>query len=133
MIISDFSRRGVPWARLLAARRMLTSPRGLSLGSSERLSAISAIASIASLVMAVLFGSVAWSIVLGISIAGFLAANRAFFGWLARANGARFAFASVPLHLLYSLVAVSALVWGTITYLANPPALPQVRSSRTRD
>lgn len=114
MITSDFSRRGVPWARLLARRGMITSPRGLSLGKAERLSAVTALAVVTALLIAGFSGSSAWTVVAVAGIAGFLLASHELLGWLARVRGIGFALKAVPLHLIYNLVAVSALFWGTL-------------------
>jgi hypothetical protein len=133
MIVSDFSRRGVPWARLLAERRMLTAPRGLSLGKTEQVSAATAIAFLVSASVAIISENSTWLVLSVGAIAGFLFANREFFRWLARTKGTGLTLASVPLHLLYNVVAVAALAWGALEHALRAARPPPVRSSRTPD
>ena len=133
MIVSDFSRRGVPWARLLAERGMLTAPRGLSLGKTEQVSAATAIAFLVSASVAIISENSTWLVLSVGAIAGFLFANREFFRWLARSKGTGLTLASVPLHLLYNVVAVAALAWGALEHALRAARPPPVRSSRTPD
>jgi glycosyltransferase involved in cell wall biosynthesis len=112
MLVSDFTRRGLPWARLLLRRNMLLSPRGLSLGASERASAAFASLTAASFAAA----ASAWSAPLAIAgllaFAMFCVVNAGLFRWLAGKGGILFAVVSVPLHLLYTLNAVASLLVG---------------------
>ena len=122
MIVSDFSRRGVPWTRLLLDRGMFNAPRGLSLGMSERLSALAALifvilvgAALIQLSLLLTIIAVSWLVV-------FVGANQNFFGMLARVRGVKCLIAAIPLHLIYSLVAMSALLWGAVTHPFNRSA-----------
>ena len=116
MIKSDFTRRGLPWTRLLADRGMLTSPRGLSLGASEKIGALLGLMFAISLLVAIILGSSTALYLSALSLAGFAAANAGFFGFLAQERGALFTVAAIPLHLIYSLVATSALIVGTLSH-----------------
>ena len=116
MIAGDFSRRGVPWTRLLLDRRMLTAPRGLSLGISERLSSVAAVIFAVNLIAAPLRADALLVIIAACWLGVFVTANHELFALLARRRGAAFLFAAIPLHLIYSLVAFGALIWGTLTH-----------------
>jgi len=130
MITSDFSRRGIPWTRLLLDRGMLAAPRGLSLGASARTSALAAT------IFAVLGGIAALetSVPLALVAAGwfmlFVAANRGLFASLASMRGASFLIAAIPLHLVYCLTAIVALIWGIITYPFTRSARASYKPSR---
>ena len=130
MITSDFTRRGVPWARLLYERGWLLSPRGLSLGATERAGAVLACATVVAAIGAVLCRSSAIGMVALALFAAFAAVNHRLFGWLSRIRGLLFSFASVPLHIVYNVVAVSALVWGAALAALSPSA--QARYTRPR-
>ena len=123
MIASDFSRRGIPWTRLLLDRKMLNAPRGLSLGASERLSALATGLFVLSLAISLFEVSVIFAMLAFTALIVFVSVNGELFATLARARGAAFLLAAIPLHLVHNLTAVSALVWATITH-------PFIRSAR---
>jgi len=116
MVKSDFSRRGVPWTRLLLERGMLLSPRGLSLGAVERVSAVSAAAAVVFAVAAPILRQPLLILAALVALGLFVVANRALFKWLVRSRGLWFAVRSADLHFLYSVVAAAALIWGTAAY-----------------
>ena len=98
---------------------MLLSPKGLSMGDGERWSVVLA-GVIAVLVVATLiWRSVGLAAALILTVTMFAAVNRAFFSWLRRARGASFAVVAVILHLVYNLVAVSAVLWGALLQLRS--------------
>jgi GT2 family glycosyltransferase len=119
MVASDFARRGIPWARLLARRKMLLSPRGLSLGTSERASAAFALMSFAAFVVALLARSTGAAVAGLASLALFLAANCGLLRWFARQRGFGFAIVAVPLHFIYSINAVVALAAGAASAIVS--------------
>lgn len=119
MIVSDFTRRGVPWARLLVERDMLLRPRGLSLGKAERASAILAAAFVALAAAAGLCTSATLAIPAALALAGFVTVNRRLFSWLASVRGLAFAARAVPLHLVYNVVATISLAWGAATAMLS--------------
>ena len=126
MIGSDFTRRGLPWTRLLVERGMLLSPRGLSLGLSERLSAGAAVLSVLSFAAAAMTNSASLAYVAFTALSAFVLANLPLLKFLASTNGAVFAIASIPLHLAYSLTATSAFVIGAFI------SIPDLLSVRER-
>lgn len=119
MLMSDFARRGLPWARLLVERRMLLRPRGLSLGSAEQISAGAAMATVAALLLALACGSKAAAIPSLAFLMIFVIVNADLFRWLGRQRGLLFALASVPLHLLYTVNAIAALAAGALIALVR--------------
>ena len=120
MITSDFSRRGVPWTRLLLERRMLLSPRGLSLGAGERASVISAFLFIVLLIAAAAAGSKNIALAALATSFAFVFVNRDLFSWLSRVRGPWFAMRAVLLHLVYSILAIAALIYGSLASLISP-------------
>jgi GT2 family glycosyltransferase len=116
MIISDFSRRAVPWTRLLIERGKLLSPQGPSLGRSQVWSVLLAaltLVLLGSLLIArnasVLCATIA-------TIALFVLVNARLFAFFYRDRGLRFAIVAAGLHFIYNVVALSALVYGGCTY-----------------
>ena len=122
MIASDFTRRGLPWARLLVRRNMLLSPRGLSLGASERASALLAAASVGAFAVATCFASQAVLMFAVLMLSLFVLANMSLFSWLAAKRGASFALLAVPLHLAYSVNAVVSLLTGAVAATVSHPS-----------
>ena len=120
MIRSDFVRRGIPWARVLLDRGEFLEPRGLSLGISERVSALSSALFAAALLAAVALQSVPLASVSAVALAVFIVANAGLFKRLLKLRGFLFAGAAVPLHVIYSITAVSALLWALVTYRLTP-------------
>ena len=116
MIASDFSRRGIPWTRLLLDRGMLDAPRGLSLGMAERFSAFAAVLFTLLSGVALIRRSVPLAIIAVSWLFAFVGVNQELFRTLSRLRGRGFMLAAIPLHLIYSLVAVAALLWGTLTH-----------------
>ncbi len=119
MVKTDFARRGVPWTRLLLERKMLLSPRGLSLGASERLSLLLAVAAVVVGIAAAPSRSITVAATAAVALATFVIVNRDLLGWLNRERGIGFAISAIPLHLLYNLVALSAVGWGTVLHLVS--------------
>ena len=114
MLASDFTRRGLPWARLLVRRNMLLSPRGLSLGASERVSALLATGALATGVLAALTTSKTVAMLGVLLLSLFVLANMPLLSWLSAKRGVSFAVLAIPLHLAYSVNAVTSLVAGAI-------------------
>jgi glycosyltransferase involved in cell wall biosynthesis len=116
MIKSDFTRRGVPWTRLLLDRKETSHPRGLSLGTSERLSAISAVLFVAFTIAAVVIRTPILAVISLLSLLLFIGANARFLRLLARVKGVLFLAAALPLQLIYSVTAVAAFAWGVVSH-----------------
>jgi glycosyl transferase family 21 len=100
MVRTDFSRRGVPWVRLLlAGGRGRTS---LNLGWRHRASAAATLVlALAALARRPRPGLLA--------LAGLLALNRDLYGLLARQGGPRLLLTGVGLHLVHQLTAVASV------------------------
>ncbi|HEX5577104.1 MAG TPA: glycosyltransferase, partial [Gemmatimonadaceae bacterium] len=131
MIASDFSRRGLPWARLLVERKMLLNPRGLSLGAGERTSALLSFLAAASVLFAVLLQSRAAAMFAAATFVLFVASNAPLFRWLGVKRGWRFAASAMPLHFIYSVNAVAALTVGALQGWFSPRSEP-ARYTRPR-
>ena len=123
MIASDFSRRGVPWTHLLLDIKK--TPRGLSLGVAERVSAVVVVIFVILLAVMLIQRSGFAAIVAISWLFVFVGANQQLFAKLSRLRGKAFLMAAIPLHLIYNFVAVCALIWGAITH-------PFIRTARER-
>ena len=130
MVRTDFTRRGVPWTRLLLERGMLLRPRGLSLGASERLSLLLAGAAVVVGIAAAPSRSIPLAVTAAVALATFVIVNRDLLRWLNRERGIAFALSAIPLHLLYNLVALSAVAWGTVLHLVSGRREPRRYRSR---
>ena len=103
---------------------MLLSPRGLSLGASERASAaLSALAAMGAL-FAVFLQSGEWAMFAAAMFLLFVAANAPLFGWLGAKRGWRFEASAIPLHFIYSVNAVAALAAGSMQGLVSRRSAP---------
>jgi glycosyltransferase involved in cell wall biosynthesis len=120
MITSDFIRRGVPWARVLLDRGEFLKPRGLSLGVSERVSAVSAALVVFGLLTSLVLRSAPLAIVTLLALGAFIIANAGFFRRLMELRGFAFAVAAVLLHIVYNVTAVAALIWALVTNRVSP-------------
>lgn len=108
MIRTDFSRRGVPWVRLLLRDRR--GGTALNLGWRHRASAVAALA-LALAALARRPGPALAALLAG------LALNRDLYALLARRGGIRLLLAGVPLHLAHQLAAVASVPVGVAAYL----------------
>lgn len=99
MILTDFFRRGLPWASLLLRERADT--HALNLGWRHRLSALACLG-LAAAVPARRVGVAFWS------AAAFVALNRSFYALLFRRRGAHVAWVGVVLHALHHVVGIAA-------------------------
>lgn len=109
MVATDFSRRGVPWVRLQLERREPAT--ALNLQPRQRFAAAAACLSVVALAR----GRPALALA---AAAAMVAANRSFYGLLARRGGLRLALAGVPLHALHHLTAVASVPGGALAHLA---------------
>jgi glycosyltransferase involved in cell wall biosynthesis len=119
MIASDFSRRGVPWARLLVDRKMLLNPQGLSLGASERASAAFSLLAAIGALFALLLQSRGAAMLAAAAFLLFVASNAQLFVWLGAKRGWRFAASGILLHFVYSVNAIAALAIGALQGLLS--------------
>lgn len=104
-LYTDLFRRGIPWVRLMRARKDWTGQ--LNFSWSQR------IASLAAVSVAVTLPAAAWrpelAVLSAASLAAFVWLNAGFFRLMARKRGLLSAAAAVPLHLLYALVCVASV------------------------
>jgi FkbM family methyltransferase len=107
---TDFSRRGVPWVRLLAERRRI--PDHLNLGWRHRASAVLALAGLGGLVSRRPRLAAATAI-------GLAALNRSFYALLLRRRGPLEAAAGVGLHALHHAVGAAAVPAGLVAEAAH--------------
>ena len=103
MLHTDFSRRGVPWVRLLLERR--ASSTALNLGWTHRLSSLAVIAAVVSIVARRRAPAAAAGM-------AFVALNRPFHKLLFRRLGAAEGVVGVGLHAIHHLVGVAAAATG---------------------
>jgi glycosyltransferase involved in cell wall biosynthesis len=120
MIVSDFTRRGLPWARLLVERKMLLRARGLSLGAGEQASAALAGATILAAIAAAFLASTTLAAAAIAFFVTFAIANYGLLSWLRRRRGVAFAALALPLHFIYTSNAVASLIAGATLALVNP-------------
>jgi hypothetical protein len=106
MVRTDFSRRGVPWVRLLLERRSASS--ALNLGWRHRLSTLAVLLGLAALVTGRRAG-------VGASVVALVALNGSFYGLLVRRLGPLSALAGVGLHALHLLVGAAAVPAGVLS------------------
>jgi GT2 family glycosyltransferase len=107
MVLTDFFRRGLPWALLLLRER--ADVHALNLGWRHRLSALASLA-FAAAVPARRVGVAFWS------AAAFVALNRSFYALLLRRRGARVASVGVALHALHHIVGIAAATTALATH-----------------
>jgi len=134
MVVTDVTRRAVPWARLLLSRKSM--PRDLNLRFRHRLSAalvfLLALGCLATAAFAAAGGgsraawsAATWSAATCAVIASLLLLlNYSLYAFFTRARGWRFALAAIPLHWLYYLYSGAALLWVMVSR-SRPGAGPQ--------
>ena len=120
VVVTDVTRRAVPWARLLMSRRSL--PRDLNLQHRHRVSVgLAFVTPGALLASASLFAAgfqVPGSWAAGAAVIGaamLLLLNFPLYAFFARKGGGRFALCAVALHCLYYLYSGVALAWVLLT------------------
>jgi glycosyltransferase involved in cell wall biosynthesis len=112
MVRTDVTRRALPWGRLMLASR--SYPRTLNLRSDQRWSV-----GLTALAAALLAASPLRPFLLvpaGALVLVILALNAGFYRFLRTARGARFALASVPLHLVYFGCCGVGAAWALVDY-----------------
>jgi GT2 family glycosyltransferase len=103
MVATDFLRRGLPWVRLLLARR--AAPTTLNLGWRHRLSALASMGGPAALCL----GDVSIGVMLILCL---ITLNSSFYALLLRRGGPVQAAGGVVLHAIHHLTAAAALAVG---------------------
>lgn len=105
MVATDFSRRAIPWVRLLAERGRDAS--GLNVSARQALAALAALASAIALAGRRPRLSVAAALAM-------VAVNMPLYVLLGRAGGARLVIAGIPLSALHHLVSLAAVPVGLL-------------------
>jgi glycosyltransferase involved in cell wall biosynthesis len=101
-LYTDLFRRGIPWVRLMRARRQWGSQ--LNFSWAQRIASVAATVFVFCVFLVTIHGGFG---VLGLTaLAVFLALNRPFFELIRRKRGAMRAVQVMPLHLLYAFVCV---------------------------
>jgi hypothetical protein len=108
MVVTDFSRRGIPWVALLLRHRGSTST--LNLGWQHRLSALASLVGLVSVLRRRPIGAL-------LAAGALVSLNRSFYGLLLRKRGPVEAAASVPLHALHHLAGAAAVPFGILRHL----------------
>jgi GT2 family glycosyltransferase len=132
MVRTDIFSRGVPWTILL--KRTGTIETDLNVKLDQKASvALTGVALLATLACVI----TAWAGLIGLaSVAAIVALNRSFLGFLARRKGVAFAFAALPLHLIYYCccglsVVIAQYYWYTKARHQGPiPTTPGTRTDR---
>ena len=107
-LYTDLFRRGIPWVRLMRARREWTGQ--LNFAPSQQVAALAAAAAAVILLVALWRPEIA--LLAPVPLATFVFLNRSFFRLVARRRGIPAAVAMVPLHLIYALICVASVVMG---------------------
>jgi hypothetical protein len=110
MVRTDFSRRGLPWARLLLGQRRRST--ALNLGWRHRASAA------ASALLALALFARRPRLALA-SLLGLVALNWRLYGLLARRGGPRLLVAGIGLHVVHQLTAVAAFGAALVLHAGN--------------
>lgn len=104
-IYTDLFRRGIPWVRLMRARKEWEGNLNFSWG--QRVAAVAAV------VVAISLAAAAWRpsllIVTAVALAVFIGLNAPFFRLVARKRGWINSAAAVPLHLIYAWICVASV------------------------
>ncbi|HEV2145818.1 MAG TPA: glycosyltransferase family 2 protein, partial [Longimicrobiaceae bacterium] len=130
MLATDFTGRGVPWMRMLLQEGAVSEFQALNLRPAERLSAGLALLAVLALVIDGAPISGQGLAASATALAGVVALNRGFYGFLLRTRGPAFLLAAVPLHLVYYLTATVAAAGGYLTHslFGAPAASPEVEA-----
>lgn len=127
IIRTDVSERGVPWMRLLLARRHRNTPRTLNVRLRERvLTGLMGFASLAA-TAALLTSDPRWTIAAGAALVGVTLGDLHFLSWLGRQRGGAFALRVIPLRGLYYLLNVLSVVLAVVTSWRAAPSHPVPR------
>ena len=115
LIITDVTRRAIPWTLLWMERRQLHSD--LNFSSTQRIAAMVAVAIVLALFLAMV-NPRGWLLLAALMAAGYFL-NRDLFGLLYAKGGTRLALAGFFLQQLYYLYSLLGLALGLAIYFAN--------------
>ena len=110
LILTDFSCRAVPWTLLLLQKARMDND--LNIDSKSRISAILILVSLISGSLGLASFQTVWMSISALAAAVTIAINLRFYLFLHRQGGLTLALASIPLHFLYFLTAISGYIVG---------------------
>lgn len=122
VLYTDAMLRALPWARLLLARR---PPADLNIGPRQRASV--ALTCLAAVLLPLGLLRPGFAVAALAAVLGVLVANRRLLGAFARARGALFAAATVPMLLLHYLEGGLCFAWAWLAHRRNGVAAGRVR------
>lgn len=124
MLITDLTRRGIPWMQLLLQEGPTNASSSLNLEARQKW--CTALVGIA--LLGVATATVLWSgwplLVAAVAIAVVVFFNRTFYGFLRRERGLLFAARAIPLHLVYYIVNAVSVISGLLVYALFGGPLP---------
>lgn len=115
IVRTDIFRRGATWTELILRFRKM--PNDLNVRVGQRISVAALFLGVPLLAGIVWDPGFRWAVPLGALLCGYIVLNRAFFTFLRRHRGLRFALLSVPLYLVYHLCCGAGLAVGVWRYL----------------
>jgi glycosyltransferase involved in cell wall biosynthesis len=122
---TDFKHRGVPWTRLLLQEGPNGSGEMLNLRASEKVCTLLAGLGWFSVITAVVLASWWPLLAIPVFILGIAAINGAFYRFIARERGLRYAISMLPLHTLYYGMNVISAIFGWVLHiLLGEPQAP---------
>jgi GT2 family glycosyltransferase len=122
---TDFKHRGVPWTRLLLQEGPNGSGEMLNLRASEKVCTLLAGLGWFSVITAVVLAAWWPLLTIPVFILGIAAINRAFYRFIARERGFRYAIAMLPLHAMYYGMNVISAIFGWVLHiLLGEPQAP---------
>ena len=122
---TDFKHRGVPWTRLLLQEGPNGSGEMLNLRASEKVCTLLAGLGWFSVITAVVLASWWPLLAIPVFILGIAAINRAFYRFIARERGLRYAISMLPLHAMYYGMNVISAIFGWVLHiLLGEPQAP---------
>lgn len=112
MLRTDLLDRAIPWMRLLLERRSALANGTLNTNRREQLLTASTGLALLSLALFVATWRTDLLLVCACALAVVVIGNLPLFAWFARVRGLGFALATVPLRLLYYVVALTGATWA---------------------
>jgi hypothetical protein len=122
MIRTDLWNRGVPWTRLLVQQGTMTRTTTLNLRPIEKVKTVLTCGAVVCLAVAVVTRELALVVAAVLGLFAVLIGSADLYAFFTRARGWRFAFAVVPLHLLYYVMnGVSVGVGWLLHHIVGEP------------
>jgi hypothetical protein len=132
VIKTDVCCRAIPWTRLIMEQKQ--APDDLNLKAGQRASVALVGLACLFLALSIVFASVRFPALemSATALLGVIALNRKLYGFFIHERGLLFAFAAIPLHILYFLYSGTAYVWvwGEYRLRSVPFLQPLFRGTR---